>query len=170
MSNVYLSLGSDIGDRLNNLFEATVWLEREAGEIMSRSSVYETESWGFESENPFLNQVILIQTTLAPDELMEKIGLIEKSLGRIRKNTGYESRNIDVDILFYDDLIYQKKNLTIPHPRLHLRNFTMIPLREIASEFIHPVFNEKMVVLAGKCKDQKKVNLFDIQSSKTFGK
>jgi len=161
MSKVILSIGSNLGDRTKNLLSAASLIDQNIGTIIKCSSVYETEPWGFNTDDQFLNQVLMIDTNDNPSEVMNKIIIIEESSGRIREASSYHSRNIDIDILFFDDMIISENNLQIPHPRLHLRNFTMIPLAEIAADFMHPVLGEKLIALAKKCEDRKKVVIFN---------
>jgi 2-amino-4-hydroxy-6-hydroxymethyldihydropteridine diphosphokinase len=160
MNKVFLSIGSNIGERLNNLKKATDQITLKIGELVKISSYYETEPWGFESQNYFLNQVILLTTMEQPTDILKSISEIESELGRIRKYPSFESRIIDIDILFYNDLIIDKNELKIPHPRLHQRNFILVPLTEIADDFIHPVYKQKISALAATCKDNKRVSLF----------
>lgn len=125
----------------------------EAGQIIKTSSLYETEPWGFESENSFLNQVVLVDTFLSPSELLKTLLGIEKEAGRVRTSQKYTSRILDIDILFYSDWVIQDENLKIPHPMLHLRRFTLEPLMEVAPEMIHPVFKKSVVTLYAECED-----------------
>ncbi|OQX72945.1 MAG: 2-amino-4-hydroxy-6-hydroxymethyldihydropteridine diphosphokinase [Bacteroidetes bacterium 4484_249] len=160
MSEVLLLTGGNTGNRMKLLSDAADLINNEIGSIIQTSSVYETEPWGFECKNPFLNQVVKLKTELSPQEVLEKILNIEKSLGRKRNSSNYESRLIDIDILFYDDLQIIEEKLQIPHPRLHERKFALIPLTEIAGSFVHPVFEEKLNVLSDKCNDKLNVELY----------
>ena len=153
MSRVYLLLGSNIGNRKETLSKACKLIARNTGVILSSSGVYESVSWGFKSNNHFLNQVLLIETEYSPQHLLSEILNIENILGRVRKSKHYESRVIDIDILLYDDKIVEDINLKIPHPRLHQRNFALVPLVEIAGEFIHPVFNKTIREILEECND-----------------
>lgn len=134
MAELYLSLGTNLGDRRSNLENALTLIAREIGVIMARSSVIETEPWGFESRNRFLNMAVMVQTDLKPLEVLEKTRKIEKDMGRTSKTgtDGYHDRIIDIDILLYDDLKMETPELTIPHPRMWQRRFVMDPLAEIA--------------------------------------
>ena len=132
MASVYLSLGSNLGNRKKNLEKAISFISEEAGKIISVSSFYQSEPQGFKSENDFLNAVILIETTLSPFELLAKTQEIEKKIGRKTKSTEtYSDRIIDIDILFYDDLIVDTPELKIPHPLWKERDFVKIPLAEL---------------------------------------
>jgi 2-amino-4-hydroxy-6-hydroxymethyldihydropteridine diphosphokinase len=154
---VYLILGGNQGDRRANLEKAAGMLEKRAGQIGARSSIYETQPWGFSDENLFLNQVIMLRTSLSPDRLLEEIHKIETSLGRIREPGGYRPRSIDIDILFYDDLILDRPDLTIPHPLLRDRRFVLVPLNEIAGDLVHPVFHCRIPELLDLCTDLSEV-------------
>lgn len=157
MQKVFLGLGSNLGDRAGNLSEAVKMIVESAGTIISRSSVYETEPWGFESKSQFLNIVVCLDTGLNPSGLLGRILMIESELGRIRTDTGYSSRNIDIDILFYGDDIISGESVRIPHPRLHERRFVLIPLAEIAPALVHPVLNKTIQTLLDECEDKCKV-------------
>jgi 2-amino-4-hydroxy-6-hydroxymethyldihydropteridine diphosphokinase len=137
MAKVFLGLGSNVGDRMGFLVKAQELIHMKVGVIIRKSSILETESWGFKSD-PFLNQVILIDTVLEPLDLLTQLNLIEKELGRFEKtirsenHVEYHDRTIDIDILIYDDLKWESEQLTLPHPNMHKRDFVMIPLAEIA--------------------------------------
>lgn len=141
MTKVYLGLGTNLGDMESNLRNALLEIEKRIGSIGSQSAFYLTEPWGFESSNKFLNMVVEINTDLTPFELLSATQAIEKDLGRQSKslNGMYSDRLIDIDILFYGQEVIRDEVLTIPHPLLHKRDFVLIPLKEIASEWIHPV-------------------------------
>jgi len=153
-----LLLGSNEGDRTGILESALDAIGREAGKIKKVSSVYETEPWGFESEMWFLNLVAIVETRLHARGVLEVTGAIEKQLGRKRKNrSGYAPRTIDIDILFFDDRIINEPGLQIPHPKMHKRRFTLIPLTEIAPGYIHPVLEKSVAALTRQCTDKHKV-------------
>lgn len=129
----YLSLGSNLGDRHATMQSAILLLGKQAGSVDRVSSAIETEPWGFESANKFLNMCVRITTTLSPEQLLATTNDIEQQLGRTTKsvNGQYHDRPIDIDILTYDDLHINTPSLTLPHPHMHERDFVMIPLREI---------------------------------------
>lgn len=129
----YLSLGSNLGDRHATMQQAILLLDSQAGTVDRVSSAIETEPWGFESANKFLNMCVRITTTLSPEQLLATTKDIELQLGRTTKsvNGQYHDRPIDIDILTYDDLHIKTPSLTLPHPHMHERDFVMIPLREI---------------------------------------
>jgi 2-amino-4-hydroxy-6-hydroxymethyldihydropteridine diphosphokinase len=158
MEICYLLLGSNAGDRLKYLRKAAEAIELIAGQVVQRSSIYETDAWGFVDNTAFLNQVIVVNTSLRADELMKKMLLAETELGRerARSGEGYSARTIDIDLLFYGNHIINEPGLVVPHPRLHLRRFTLIPMAEIAPGFVHPVFNMSIARLESSCTDQLK--------------
>ncbi|MDR1725218.1 MAG: 2-amino-4-hydroxy-6-hydroxymethyldihydropteridine diphosphokinase [Bacteroidales bacterium] len=147
MNQIVLGLGSNLGDRAANLSNACNLLEKYLGKIIKKSSIIETVAWGFESENKFFNSVIVIETLHNPFKALEICLDIEKQLGRLRINSKtkeYHSRTIDIDILFYNDLIIEDLNLQIPHPLICHRNFVLLPLKEILPDFLHPQINKKI--------------------------
>ena len=129
---VFLGLGSNLGDRQAHLTQAISLIAERVGAVIRQSSLIETEPWGFESENKFLNGVILCETTLTPRQLLRATQKIERELGR-KKHVPrlYQDRPIDIDILLYDDLVVDEPDLKIPHPLMQKRDFVMIPLKEI---------------------------------------
>lgn len=150
---VYLLLGGNIGDTKKLFVDAINNIEITIGKVLSLSSLYESEPWGFEHEQNFLNQVIIIETDLLPIDLLNSIQNIEKILGRIRKKSQYSERTIDIDILFYGSEIIESERLTIPHLMLHKRRFTLEPLVELTPEFNHPVIKKTLVELLQECPD-----------------
>ena len=136
-------------------------INKRAGEIIRSSSIYETEPWGFDDQTSFLNQVLIIDTFLEPHELLDILLRIESELGRKRKSDEYESRLIDIDILFYDNLKINERDLIIPHPRIEERMFVLKPLMEIAPGMIHPVTGLSIKHLYEKCQDKLSVRLFN---------
>ena len=130
---VYLGLGSNLGDRQGNISRAYAEIEKLIGAIVRQSALYESEPWGFESDNSFINSVICCETTLSPHEVLKKTQSIERELGRTQKSVDghYHDRTIDIDILLYDDLTVNEPDLKIPHPLMRQRDFVMKPLSEI---------------------------------------
>lgn len=158
MNRLYVLLGGNLGDK-KKIFDDTIRLLQErVGSIIARSARYETEPWGFESEDMFWNQVLEIETALLPIEVLHQTQQIEAALGRIRKTDQYSSRLIDIDILFYNREVLQLENLMIPHPRIQERKFVLVPLNEIAGEYIHPVFGKSVGALLLECTDQLQVS------------
>ena len=139
MHQVYLGLGSNLGDREEHIRKAIALIGESIGLVIRQSSLIESEPWGFESANRFLNSVILVETTLTPRQLLKATQKIERQLGRKKKSTdsslltpvSYSDRSIDIDILLYDDLTVDEPDLKIPHPLMEQRDFVMIPLNEI---------------------------------------
>jgi 2-amino-4-hydroxy-6-hydroxymethyldihydropteridine diphosphokinase len=151
---VYLLLGSNISSRIGYLNSAKELIEKEVGKISNRSSIYESEPWGFEAEKMFLNQVVFVETSLSALDLLKKTQQIEKKLGRIRKSVvSYTSRTIDIDILFFDEAVFSLPELKIPHEQMQNRRFTLMPLVEIAAEKKHPVLHESCHQLLDECRD-----------------
>lgn len=143
---VYLGIGTNIGDRSENIQTCLKLIERHAGRLVESSSIYETEPWGVENQDNYYNLVVRIDTGLTPDKLLKTTQSIEKEMGRI-KTERWAARIIDIDILFYEDQIIKQPGLTIPHPRLLKRNFVLEPLIEIAPNFIHPIKQKSLLSL-----------------------
>jgi 2-amino-4-hydroxy-6-hydroxymethyldihydropteridine diphosphokinase len=133
MHTIYLSLGTNLGDKEQNLLSAIKEIERRIGPVRAQSAFLSTEPWGFKSENTFLNAAVRVETELSPHALLRITQQIERDMGRTQKSVDgqYHDRIIDIDILLYDDLHINTKKLTIPHPRMYERDFVLIPLREI---------------------------------------
>ncbi len=159
MNRVVLLLGSNIGERLLNLEKAEREISALPGKIVQHSSVYETAAWGNTKQESFLNSVVVIQSSLSADEMMRKIISIEEAMGRIRTKK-WEARVIDIDILFFNDEIISTENLTVPHPGIHLRKFTLIPLAELMPSYIHPVLKKSVSDLLSDLKDPLEVKIF----------
>ena len=160
-SVVLLGLGSNMGDRLSYLSYALYELEKEAGRVTAKSSVWETEPWGFEAEEQFLNMAVELTTRLDPGTLLGVIKTMESRLGRTRfKGHGYHSRVIDIDILLCGDRVISGSGLQIPHPRIAERRFVLVPLCEIAPYNIHPVMGRSLIELLGDCDDRSEVRLY----------
>lgn len=155
--NVYLLLGSNLGNKFAALDQARSEIESEFGQIKEISSIYEAEPWGFMSEELFLNQVLLIDTNQSAELILEKILMIEKKIGRKADQHGPKSRVIDIDILLYGQEVVKKPDLKIPHPRMHLRNFALIPMKEINPSETHPIFHKSITKLAEECPDKLRV-------------
>ncbi len=148
MAIAYLGLGTNIGNKRRNMITAAALLAERVGDVLALSGFYETEPWGFESENFFLNVAVKLKTSFPPLELLQITQQIEKELGRAEKSNGvYHDRIIDIDILLYDDEVLQIPGLTLPHPLMHERKFVMDPLSEIAPFVVHPVLKERIIDL-----------------------
>ena len=157
MASLFLLLGGNLGNKERIFASARIRLEEELGNIIQMSSVYETEPWGFQSEYLFWNQIILIETEWTPVQVLKKTKAIEQELGRVRKAERYSSRVIDIDLLFYDDLVFHEAQLELPHPRIIDRRFVLEPLAEIAPDMLHPVFRQTIIELLENCSDTLKV-------------
>ena len=155
MSRVFISFGSNLGDKVSNCKRAVHDLAAFA-DVIHISSLYETEPVGKEDQPDFINGVVELDTDLSPHELLAKINSIEDKLGRVRKEK-WGPRIIDLDIIFFDDVILEDKDLKIPHPMAHLRRFVLEPLCEITPEFMHPVYKKSAKKLLDKIDDDKGV-------------
>lgn len=145
MSKVYISLGTNLGNKKYNLSKACNHISNQVGKIQQKSSIYETEPWGFDSFNNFLNQVVLVETEVKPKELLKSLLKIEKDMGRYRtSDSSYQDRIIDIDIIMIDDMVINDKSLKVPHPKMHLRMFVLEPLIEINETLFHPTYKKTM--------------------------
>lgn len=161
MAKVFLGLGSNLGDRKRNITDALNLLAKlSQTELIRCSSIYETEPWGVREQPSFLNCVCEIETKLKPEELLNFIMDIEKKLGRKRTKERYGPRVIDIDILLYEDIVESRENWEIPHPAMHLRRFVLVPLCEIASNFLHPRIKKTVRQLLDECSDALEVKFF----------
>ncbi len=150
----YLGLGTNIGDRAENLASVRDRLADMFVAIESVSPVYISKPWGFKSDHDFYNQVIAIKTKIDAFNLLDLVQEMENRMGRIRTVKGYSDRIIDIDILFYGNEIISSKPLIIPHPLLHKRMFVLQPMADIAPDFIHPIFNKTIAELMEECEDE----------------
>ena len=153
MPKVALLLGSNLNDRYTTMEQAAWMIESWVGKTESASSYYESEPWNFNSDNLFLNRALVVDTQLAPLELLDELQTVEKELGRVEKghfkvektgncaesSRGYKDRTIDIDIIFYDDMVFSSERLTIPHPQVQHRLFALNPLAEIIPSYVHPM-------------------------------
>ena len=162
MNNVYLMIGGNIGDRLVNLEIARKNIEQRCGAIQKQSSIFETEAWGYKDQPAFYNQALCIESALSPQDLMETLLAIEQAMGRERL-IPLGPRTIDLDILYYNQTVIETPALIIPHPRLSERNFVLVPLMEIAPDFVHPILKKTNTALYNASADvsvvHKKTNL-----------
>jgi 2-amino-4-hydroxy-6-hydroxymethyldihydropteridine diphosphokinase len=143
---IVLAFGSNLGDREEFILSAYRLLEEELGELIKKSSSIETSAWGFESDNSFINSVAEFETKKTPYEALEICNKIEKELGRQRNplHKGYQNRTIDIDILFYEDIVLDTATLKIPHPLIAERDFVLTPLKEILPNLLHPVLKKEI--------------------------
>lgn len=162
MPIVYLSLGSNLGDKVGNIQQASSLLTNDGNlKLIRASAFYDTEPWGEKKQGWFLNAVLEISTKLSPIDLLKHCLNIEKIMGRVRDNNKkWAERIIDIDILFYDNDIINKIDLIIPHPLLHKRAFVLVPLLELIADYKHPIFNKTIEELYELLEDPEDVFLY----------
>ena len=161
MNTVYIQLGSNIGERESFITKSMHKVEDDIGKIITASSIFETTAWGNENQNNFLNSVIEIKTPFDAFTILQKSQEIENSMGRKRKEK-WGKRTIDIDILFCNNEIINTKELIIPHPLIQQRKFVLVPLSEIAPNYMHPILKKNMSTLLSECKDTQKVLDYEI--------
>ncbi|MBB6001542.1 2-amino-4-hydroxy-6-hydroxymethyldihydropteridine diphosphokinase [Arcicella rosea] len=152
LQTTYLLLGSNLGNRVEMLENAIQLIANKIGLIAKRSKFYETAPWGVENQPNYLNLALAVETTLSSKELLLQAQMIEEMLGRVRIEK-WGARLIDIDIIFHGNQIIDEPSLTLPHPLMQDRNFVLVPLEEIAADFIHPVFQKSIQVLYNVCPD-----------------
>jgi 2-amino-4-hydroxy-6-hydroxymethyldihydropteridine diphosphokinase len=152
MIDVFLLLGSNLGNRNTFLHKAIEHIEQDIAPVIKKSPVYETQSWGKTDLPDYLNQVVMLQTALPAKDVLQRVLTIEIEMGRKREEK-WGSRIIDIDILFYGNDIINEPNLIVPHPELHNRRFTLEPLGMLMPDFIHPVLNKSILELKSSLKD-----------------
>lgn len=153
MSTAYLLIGGNLGNRTAYLQQATQLIREFCGNIVHSSAIYETAAWGLTDQPSFYNQALAVETTLAPDTLMQQLLEIEEQMGR-QRTVKMGPRIIDLDILLIDGLVISSRLLTLPHPALPLRRFALLPLAEIAPAVIHPVLQKSISQLLEECTDE----------------
>jgi 2-amino-4-hydroxy-6-hydroxymethyldihydropteridine diphosphokinase len=159
-SNIFLGLGSNIDDRVKHLYTATSLIGSCADiKIVQSSSIYETEPWGIRNQNSFLNQVLKIQSSLSAPDLLAFVKDVEIKTGRMERVKWHE-REIDIDVLFYDNVIISTEKYKVPHGEIQNRKFVLIPMCEIAADFLHPVLNKSMKQLLAETKDISEVKTY----------
>lgn len=157
MNKVVLLLGSNLGDG-QLLFQQVISLiDERLGKLELQSALYQSPPWGFEHENDFINQVLIMNTEKDAEEVLQSCLQIEVDLGRKRTAQGYGARTIDIDVLFVNDEVMETESLVLPHPRLHLRKFTLLPLVELIPDFVHPTLQKSMQELLVACEDNSEV-------------
>jgi 2-amino-4-hydroxy-6-hydroxymethyldihydropteridine diphosphokinase len=161
MKKVFVLQGSNEGNRKEFLDLSLTAMETQLGKISCQSSIYESEPWGFYAQQWFLNRVVVFESELQPLSILNTLMTIESKLGRKRvSNKRYHSRSIDLDVLFVDHEIIDIPTLTVPHPQIQHRRFTLLPLVEIAPHWIHPKLNQSVLELLDSCPDGGKVHLY----------
>jgi 2-amino-4-hydroxy-6-hydroxymethyldihydropteridine diphosphokinase len=158
--NVYFGLGANTGDLRANLRLAIAEIERHIGKVVRKSSLYQTQPWGVAEQPPFLNQVVMVNTTKSPRDILEALTRIERLLGRERKEK-WGPRVIDIDILFYGKRVVRDKGLEIPHPEIQNRAFVLVPLMELDPELEHPLLKKPIDELYMHCADASEVVMLD---------
>ncbi len=153
MALVYLLTGSNKGNCITLLKQAQVNIVQKVGNIIAYSKFYESEAWGKEDQANFVNQVLIVETLLAPLAVLKETQTIEDLLGRVRTEK-WGSRTMDIDLLFYNDLRMDTERLTLPHPYLHQRRFTLVPLVALRKNLLHPVWKKTVKVLLEECEDE----------------
>lgn len=163
METCHILFGSNMGDKNEIFAQACLFINNRCGRVVSVSSAYESEPWGFEAEEWFLNRLITVETELEPEEMMQQLLGIEGELGRVRhpETDGYTSRTADLDILYYGCRIVVTDSLVVPHPRLHQRRFALLPLCEMVPQFVHPAFKLTQTELLERCPDTSEVRKKD---------
>jgi 2-amino-4-hydroxy-6-hydroxymethyldihydropteridine diphosphokinase len=160
MPSAYLGLGSNIGDRYAFIKKAIVKIKSNKRiKVIHCSSIFETEPWGLKEQREFLNCVIKIETDIPPVELVNEMKEIETKLGRKKKEMWGE-REIDIDVLFYDDIVYSDEEISIPHMELHNRRFVLVPMCEIAPDYVHPAFDMRIIELLDITPDKSVVKIY----------
>jgi len=173
MTQIFISLGSNTGNRFKQLKKSIEQLQNLTGNLIKISDIFESKSWAYKDAD-YLNAVIEIETLLSPKKLLQKTQEIEKELGRKSKTQiqngqpVYSSRTIDIDILFYGNKIINSEHLSIPHPLMHLRRFVLKPMMQIAPDYIHPVLKETIETLYIRCEDKSSLTLFRKIQTKDF--
>jgi 2-amino-4-hydroxy-6-hydroxymethyldihydropteridine diphosphokinase len=154
---IYLSLGSNLGNRMNNLTRARKAIQHKIGNPLKLSAVYESEAWGYTSTHTYYNCCMSVLTRLEPLDVLDTLLGIERSMGRVRTANGYADRSIDIDLLFYGNRILEHARLILPHPALHNRRFVLEPLAEIAPQLLHPLMGSDVSKLLDRCPDKTRL-------------
>jgi len=162
MHQVFLGIGGNIGNKHDNFDKVYTFIQNELGTITKSSSVYETPPWGFQAEVNFWNQVLIVETEFSATDVLLKINKIESKFGRKRDGGQYKSREMDIDILYFDNLVLDNKTLTIPHPQIANRLFVLVPLAEIAPDFVHPLLRLTSLEMLKNCDDNSVIEKIEL--------
>lgn len=156
METCYILFGSNMGDKSGLFNQACLYINNRCGRVVRVSAPYESAPWGFETDEWFLNRVIVLDTLMGPDDLLRQLLEIERELGRVRhpEVEGYTSRTADLDILYYGSRVICTETLVVPHPRLHRRRFALLPMCEVAPDLVHPAFGLTQTELLERCPDR----------------
>lgn len=165
METCYVLFGSNLGDKNGIFNQACLFINNRCGRVVQVSAPYESEPWGFKTEDWFLNRVVVIETAMSPEGMLEQLLQIEQELGRERhpEIAGYTSRTADFDILYFGGQVICSETLIVPHPRLHRRRFALLPMCEVAPELVHPVFGLTQTELLERCPDTLVVRKMDTE-------
>ncbi|HEY1202090.1 MAG TPA: 2-amino-4-hydroxy-6-hydroxymethyldihydropteridine diphosphokinase [Niastella sp.] len=163
MNKVFLLIGGNMGDRLQNLHQAISLLSAVVGPVIQQSAVYETAAWGKTDQPAFLNQALLLTSRLSARELIVTVLSVEEEMGRHRTEK-FGPRVIDIDIMFYNEDVINEPHLIIPHPQMQNRRFALVPLNELAHQMVHPVLNKTLEELLLECKDELPVTLYEMKN------
>src|SRR5690554_5850622 len=162
MHDVFLSVGGNLGNKQHNLQKVRMYISRRIGELTGQSSVYETPPWGFFAEEDFWNQVLQVRTALSPENVLREAHEIEQLFGRKQDAGYYMSREMDIDILYYDSDTISTDELIIPHPRIPERLFVLVPLVELAPGYVHPVHKRTNRQLLDQCSDKSAITRIEL--------
>jgi 2-amino-4-hydroxy-6-hydroxymethyldihydropteridine diphosphokinase len=162
MNIAYLLIGGNLGNRSANLQKAIQLIEQNCGQVVQSSAIYETAAWGLTDQPAFYNQALKIETQNLPEPLMQQLLLIEQEMGRTR-TIKLGPRTIDLDMIFFNQFILKTELLVLPHPALSQRRFVLLPLSEIAPNYIHPILHKTIVQLLNECPDHLDVQKLSIE-------
>jgi len=151
-NNIWVGLGSNLGDRKENIARAIEALSSIA-EVTNSSPIYESPAWGYDSDNSYYNSCVEVKSELDAISFLSRIKSLENEMGRTRSENGYADRSIDIDILFFDQEVIETSDLIVPHPRLHERLFVLRPLNDVIPKFVHPIMQKTIEELLALCKD-----------------
>lgn len=167
MNTAYLILGSNLGDKLQNLMDARKHIQEIAGKIIKTSAVYATSAWGNTNQPDFLNQALCIETSFSASDLLDTLLWIEQLQGRVRDEKKWMERTMDIDILFYNDTVINSSSLIIPHPFIQERKFVLVPMSEIAPGLVHPVLKRNITQLLLSCEDNLEITMLQTNDQQT---